>query len=79
MTFERENVKKMGFLKVFTYYARTSRIVAYLIEQGAPVRKWTTLPQEKKSSGPKNFKNGLFWVFTQYCTKSLRNFTVVLR
>ena len=77
MSFERENVKKMGFLKVFTYYctksfwilpccsddARTSRIVAYLIEQGAPVIKWTTLSEEKKVLGQKTSKNGLFLGF----------------
>ena len=59
--------------------ARTSRIVAYLIEQGAPVIKKTTLSEEKKFWAKKLQKNGLFWVITHYCTKSLRNFTVVLR
>ena len=60
--------------------ARTFRIVAYLIEQGAPVIKWTTLTEEKKVLGQKTSKkNGFFGVFTHYCTKSLCNFTVVLR
>ena len=36
--------------------------------------------RRKKSSGPKNFKKMFFfWVFTHYCTKTLRNFTAVLR
>ena len=59
--------------------ARTSRIVAYLIEQGAPVIEWITLSEEKKFWAKNLPKNGLFWVVTHYCTKSLRNFTVVLR
>ena len=77
MSFERENIKKMGFLKVFTYYctksfrilpccsddARTSRIVAYLIEQGAPVIKWTTLSEEKKFWAKKLQKMGFFLCF----------------
>ena len=45
--------------------ARTSSIVAYLIEQGAPVKKWTTFSEEKKSSGPKNFKK---WAFLGFHT-----------
>ena len=36
--------------------AQTCRIVAYLIGQGAPVIKWTTLSEEIKSSGSRNFK-----------------------
>ena len=35
--------------------------------------------RKKKFWAKKLQKNGLFWVFTPYCTKSLRNFTVVLR
>ena len=79
MSFERENVKKMGFerfsqitalnrfgfLLCWSDDARTSRIVAYLIEQGAPVKKWTTLSEEKKSSGPKDFKK---WAFLGFHT-----------
>ena len=53
-------------------------MVAYLIGQGAPLLKWTTLSEEK-SSGPKTSKNGFFGVFTHYCTKSLLNFSVLLR
>ena len=39
--------------------AQAYRMVAFLIGQGAPVIKWTTF-QKKKSSGPKNLKNGFF-------------------
>ena len=58
--------------------AQTYRIVAYLIGQGAPVIKWTTLSEEKKFLAKKHQKNGFFGVFTHYCTKSLRNFTLGL-
>ena len=43
--------------------ARTSRIVAYLIDQGAPVIKWTTLLDEKKVLGQKTSKKWVFWDF----------------
>ena len=43
--------------------AQTSKIAVYLIEQGAPVKKWTTLSEEKKSSGPKDFKKCAFLGF----------------
>ena len=59
--------------------ARTFRIVAYLIGQGAPVIKWTTLSEEKKFWAKKLQKSGFFGVVTYYCTKTLRNFTAVLR
>ena len=45
--------------------ARTFRIVAYLIEQGAPVIKWTTLSEEKKFWAKKLQKNGFFGIFKQ--------------
>ena len=55
-------------------------MVAYLIEQGVPLIKWTTLSEEKKVLGQKTSKKYIFfWVFTHYCTKTLRNFTAVLR
>ena len=92
-SFERENVKKMGFLRVFTHYCTkslrnftvvlrwcsNSQDSRLLIGQGAPVMKWTTLSEEKKVLAKKLQKNGFFGVFTHYCTESLRNFTVVLR
>ena len=59
--------------------ARTFRIVAYLIEKGASVIKLTTLSKEKKVLGQNFKKVGFFGVVTHYCTKSLLNFTVVLR
>ena len=43
--------------------AQTYRIVAYLIGQGAPVIKWTTLSEEKKFLAKKHQKNGFFWGF----------------
>ena len=43
--------------------ARTFRIVAYLIEQGAPVIKWTTLTEEKKFWAKKLQKKWVFWCF----------------
>ena len=43
--------------------ARTFRIVAYLIDQGAPVIKWTTLSEEKKVLGQKTSKKWVFWCF----------------
>ena len=54
-------------------------MVAYLIGQGAPVLKWTPLSEEKKFWAKKHQKNGFFGVFTHYCTKALRNLTVVVR
>ena len=88
----KELKKKMGFsgfshitaLNLFEILvccsddAQTCRIVAYLIGQGAPVIKWTTLSEEKKFLAKKHQKNGFFGVFTHYCTKSLRNFTLGL-
>ena len=58
--------------------ARASRIVAYLIEQGAPVINWTILSEEKKFWAKKLQKKWVFGVFTHYCTKSLCDFTVLL-
>ena len=43
--------------------ARTFRIVAYLIEKGAPVIKLTTLSEEKKVLGQKSSKKWVFWCF----------------
>ena len=40
--------------------AQASRMVAYLIEQGVPLIKWTTLSEEKKVLGQKTSKNFFF-------------------
>ena len=45
--------------------AQTSKIVVYLIEQGAPVKKWTTLSEEKKVLGKKTSKK---WAFLGFHT-----------
>ena len=87
--FWAKKLQKIGFFGDFTHYctkslrnftycsddAQTYRIVAYLIEQGATVIKWTTFLEEKKFSAKKLQKIGFFGDFTHYCTKSLRNFT----
>ena len=87
-----KNIQKMGFLgfshittpKRFAFLlwccddAQVYRMVAYLIGQRAPVIKWTTLWEEKKFWSKKPQKSGFFGVFTHYCTKSLRNFTLGL-
>ena len=88
-----KNFKKMGFLGfshitvlnrfgILVYCsddAQAYRMFAYLIGQGAPVIKWTTLSEEKKFLAKKHQENGFFGVFTHYYTKALRIFTVVLR
>ena len=88
-----KNFKKMGFLGfshitvlnrfgILVYCsddAQAYRMFAYLIGQGAPVIKWTTVLEEKKFWAKKLQKNGFFGVFTHYCTESLRNFTLALR
>ena len=51
--------------------ARTFRIVAYLIEQGAPVKKWTTLSEEKKVLGQKTSKKMGFLVFSHITALNL--------
>ena len=51
--------------------ARTFRIVAYLIEQGAPVIKWTTLTEEKKVLGQKTSKKMGFSVFSHITALNL--------
>ena len=90
--FWAKKLQKIGFFGDFTHYctkslrnftycsddAQTYRIVAYLIEQGATVIKWTTFLEEKKFSAKKLQKIGFFGDFTHYCTKSLRNFTLGL-
>ena len=50
---------------------QTHSIVAQLLEQGAPVIKWTTLYEKERDLGQKPQRNGFFGVFTHYCTKSL--------
>ena len=50
--------------------ARTFRIVAYLIEKGAPVIKLTTLSEEKKVLGQK-FKKLGFLVFSHITALNL--------
>ena len=90
--FWAKKLQKIGFFGDFTHYctkslrnftycsddAQAYRMFAYLIGQGAPVIKWTTLSEEKKFLAKKHQKNGFFGVFTHYCTKSLRNFTLGL-
>ena len=88
-----KNFKKMGFLgfshitvlnrfAILVYCsddAQAYRMFAFLIGQGAPVIKWTTLSEEKKFLAKIHKKNGFFGVFTHYYTKALRIYTVVLR
>ena len=55
---------------ILVYYsddAQAYRMFAYLIGQGAPVIKWTTL-SEKKSSWPKNIKKMGFLGFSHITT-----------
>ena len=56
--------------------ARTFRIVAYLIDQGAPVIKWTTLLEEKKVLGQKTSKKMGFLGFSH--TTALNRFAILL-
>ena len=86
--------KKCFFFWVFTHYrTKTLRNFTAVLRwcsnlldgrlynwASCATNKMDNFIRRKKSSGPKNFKKmGFFWVFTHYCTKSLRNFTVVLR
>ena len=41
-----------------------------MIDQGTPVIKWTTFSEEKKSSGPKNFKKMGFLGFSNNSTQN---------
>ena len=51
--------------------ARTFRIVAYLIEKGAPVIKRTTLSEEKKVLGQKTSEKMGFLVFSHITALNL--------
>ena len=56
-------LNRFGLLLCCSDDARTSRIVAYLIEQGAPVINWTTLSEEKEVLGQKTSKKRAFLGF----------------
>ena len=85
--------QKMGFLRVFTHYCTKSlRNFTVLLwwcsnlqdsclfdRARCASNKMDNFIGRKKFWAKKLQKNGFFWVFTHYCTKSLRNFTLALR
>ena len=92
--FRPKNVKKTRFLGFshitelnrfeFLLYcsddAQTYRVVAQLDVQGVPIIKRASLSGKNFCFRPKNVKkNAFFGVFTHYCTKTIRIFTVLLR
>ena len=56
-------LNRFGILLCCSDDAQTSRMVAYFIEQVAPVIKWTTLSEEKKVLGQKTSKISFFLGF----------------
>ena len=55
---------------------QTHIIVAYLIKQGAPVIKWTTLSEKKTGSGPKNVIEMVFLGFSHITAR--KRFAILL-